>query len=219
MTMETNKNIEQLLEMLDHPESYSEQEIMDIINRDDETREAYRQLVRAQSASRYARSADQPVDVDEAWQQFEQRHYTPARSHSPWLKMVATLVGIMLMSGIAWAAVYTVRQAKADKTETKPKTEKVTTQPTEGVNAETVTDTIATAAIEPIVFDNVPLDEMLAEIAAYYDVTVEFQNEEARQLRFHFVWNKRDGLEKVLEDMSYFESVDIKQVDNRLIVQ
>ena len=40
--METNKNIDRLLAMLDHPEHYREQEIMDTVNRDDETREFYR---------------------------------------------------------------------------------------------------------------------------------------------------------------------------------
>ena len=50
-------------------------------------------------------------------------------------------------------------------------------------------------------------------------MTVEFQNDDAHNLRFHFVWNKGDGLEKVLEDMSHFESVTIEQTDNRLIVQ
>ena len=38
--METiNDNIRQLLEMLDNPEAYTEQEIQDIINRDEDTRE------------------------------------------------------------------------------------------------------------------------------------------------------------------------------------
>ena len=40
--METNPNIIRLLEMLESPEAYSEQEIRDIINKDEETREAYR---------------------------------------------------------------------------------------------------------------------------------------------------------------------------------
>ena len=32
--METNNNIDRLLAMLDHPERYSEQEIMDTVNHD-----------------------------------------------------------------------------------------------------------------------------------------------------------------------------------------
>ena len=43
----TSENIRQLLEMLDNPDAYTEQEIHDIINRDDDTREAYRLMVEA----------------------------------------------------------------------------------------------------------------------------------------------------------------------------
>ena len=64
--METNNdNIRQLLEMLDNPEAYTEQEIQDIINRDGDTRETYRMMVEAKRSSRQ-RQADKPVDIDAA---------------------------------------------------------------------------------------------------------------------------------------------------------
>ena len=63
----TNENIRQLLEMLDHPEKDTEQEIHDIINRDEDTRETYRLLVESMRSSRN-RQDETPVDVDDAWQ-------------------------------------------------------------------------------------------------------------------------------------------------------
>ena len=76
----TNENIRQLLEMLDHPEAYTEQEIHDIINRDEDTRETYRLMVEAKRSSRN-RHDDTPVDVDDAWQRFakKQKSRTPAQ--------------------------------------------------------------------------------------------------------------------------------------------
>ena len=132
------------------------------------------------------------------------------------------MLGVLMMSGIAWATVYTVRHFTAtDKS--KQTTEKVATPPQTEADAVGprlgVADTSTVKSDEPVVFDNTPLEQMLGEIATHYDMTVEFQNEAARNLRFHFVWNKGDGLEKVLEDMSHFESVTIEQTDNRLIVQ
>ena len=56
----TSENIRQLLEMLDNPEAYTEQEIQDIINRDEDTRETYRMMVEAKRSSRL-RQADKPV--------------------------------------------------------------------------------------------------------------------------------------------------------------
>lgn len=219
--METNNNIDRLLEMLDKPERYSEQEIQDAVSHDDETREFYRQLTQVARARRSQRSHSLPVDVDVAWKRFEQTHLVPQHRGRLWLRVAATMLGVLLMSGIAWATIYTVRHITATDT-SKPKTENVTT-PVAGeateISAETaVADTTAVQDMEPVVFDNTSLEQMLGEMATYYGLTVEFQNQEARSLRFHFVWNKSEGLDKVLDDMSHFESVTIEQTGNQLIV-
>ncbi len=220
--METSNNIDRLLEMLDHPERYSEQEIMDTVNHDDETREFYRSLTQAARARRSQRSHSLPVDVDKAWEQFEQAHLVAPKHGRLWQRVAATVIGVLMMSGIAWATVYTVRHFTSTD-QSKQKTENVATPPqTEADAVEPrlgVADTSTVESDEPVVFDNAPLEQLLDEIATYYGMTVEFQNEDARNLRFHFVWNKGDGLEKVLEDMSHFESVTIEQTGNRLIVQ
>ena len=219
--METNNNIDRLLEMLDHPERYSEQEIMDTVNHDDETREFYRSLTQAARARRSQRSLSLPVDVDKAWEQFEQTHLATQKHERLWQRVAATVLGVLIMSGIAWATVYTVRHFTATD-RPKQTTEKVATPPQTEAEAGSNLDVADTSVVEndePVVFDNTSLEQMLGEIAAYYGMTVEIQNEDTRNLRFHFVWNKGDGLEKVLEDMSHFESVTIEQTGNRLIVQ
>ena len=68
----TNENIRQLLEMLDNPDAYTEQEIQDIINRDEDTRETYRLMVESKRSSRHHQH-QKSVDVDAAWQRFDQR--------------------------------------------------------------------------------------------------------------------------------------------------
>ena len=83
----TNENIRQLLEMLDHPEAYTEQEIHDIINHDEDTRETYRLMVEAKRGSR-SRHDDTPVDVDAAWQRFNQR-LQPKQQGQGWMKIAA----------------------------------------------------------------------------------------------------------------------------------
>lgn len=215
--METNNNIDRLLEMLDHPEAFSEQEIMDIINCDEATRETYRQLVKVNRARNLQNSVHHPVDVDAAWQQFERKHLAQPKRDRRWLRIAAAIAGIMLMTGIAWAAVHTL--SHKDKTQA----ETAVTAPAEDdaivTDEPAVSDTTAEAMVVPIVFDNVPLDEMLVEIAAYYGMTVDVQNDEVRDLRFHYVWNKDDGLSKVLRDLNHFNSVNIEQKEDRLIVQ
>ena len=82
------------------------------------------------------------------------------------------------------------------------------------------TDTIAPrATMEPVVFDNVPLEEMLPEIAAHYDATVNFGNEKARQLRFRFVWNPKQDIGQVVSDLNQFESLTVTLKDNQISVE
>ena len=210
----TSENICQLLEMLDNPEAYTEQEIQDIINRDEDTRETYRMMVEAKRSSRL-RLADQPVDVDAAWQKFNEIHQSKSHGFG-WIKIAASFVGVLLVSGIAFAAIQIVRYTQQNT----PKTEEVINTPNPA-NV-TPTDTLTTdtiAAPQPIIYDNIPLEKMLPEIAAHYDAKVTFVNDEARQLRFRFVWNPQKGIEQVISDLNQFERLNVTLKDNQITVE
>ena len=210
----TSENIRQLLEMLDNPEAYTEQEIQDIINRDEDTRETYRMMVEAKRSSRQ-RQADKPVDVDAAWQKFNQK-VQPKQHSFGWIKIAASFVGVLLVSGIAFAAIQIVRYAQQNT----PKTEEVinTTKPANVTPTDTLTtDTITVP--HPIIYDNIPLEKMLPEIAAHYDANVTFVNDEARQLRFRFVWNPQKGIDQVVSDLNQFERLTVTLKDNQITVE
>ena len=210
----TSENIRQLLEMLDNPEAYTEQEIQDIINRDEDTRETYRMMVEAKRSSRQ-RQADKPVDVDAAWQKFNQI-IQPQQHSFDWMKIAASFVGVLLVSGIAFAAIQIVRYTQQHT----PKTEEVINTPKSAnvTPADTLTtDTIATP--QPIIYDNIPLEKMLPEIAAHYDAKVTFVNDEARQLRFYFMWHPQKGIDKVVSDLNQFERLNVTLNDNQITVK
>lgn len=210
----TSENIRQLLEMLDNPEAYTEQEIQDIINRDENTRETYRMMVEAKRSSRQ-RQADKPVDVDAAWQKFNQK-VQPKQHSFGWIKIAASFVGVLLVSGIAFAAIQIVRYAQQHT----PKTEEVinTPKPANVTPTDTLTtDTIATP--QSIIYDNIPLEKMLPEIAAHYDANVTFVNDEAPQLRFRFVWNPQKGIDQVVSDLNQFERLTVTLKDNQITVE
>ena len=209
----TSENIRQLLEMLDNPDAYTEQEIQDIINRDEDTRETYRLMVEAKRSSRH-RQANKPVDVDTAWQKFNQIHQ-PKR-HG-WMKIAASFISILLVSGIALAAIHFVRQSqKAEATEQEDTT--AVANPSVITHHSSLQgDTIA--APQPVIFDNIPLEKMLPEIAAHYDVKVTFDNEEVRQLRFRFVWNPQQGIDQVVSDLNQFERLTVTLKDKEITVE
>ena len=181
----TNENIRQLMEMLDNPDAYTEQQIQNIINHDEDTRETYRLMVEAKRSSRH-RQNKKPVDVDAAWQRFNQKSQ-PKQSRSNWMKIAASFIGVLLVSGIAFAAIHIVRQYQKQET---PQTE---------------------------IAENV-LEKMLPEIAAHYDVKVVFANDEARGLRFHFVWNPQQGIDQVISDLNQFERLNATLKDNQITV-
>lgn len=213
--METiNDNIRQLLEMLDNPEAYTEQEIQDIINRDEDTRETYRMMAEAKRSS-LQHQANKPIDVDAAWQKFNQK-IQPQQHSFGWMKIAASFIGVLLVSGIAFAAIQIVRYTQQHT----PKTEEVINTPKSAnvTPADTLTtDTIATP--QPIIYDNIPLEKMLPEIAAHYDAKVTFVNDEARQLRFYFMWHPQKGIEKVVSDLNQFERLNITLNDNQITVK
>ena len=218
----TNENIRQLLEMLDHPEAYTEQEIHDIINRDEDTRETYRLMVEAKRSSRN-RQDETPVDVDAAWQRFHQR-LQPKQRGRGWMKIAASFIGVLLVSGIAFAAIHIVRHYVGGDMPTPPQETQIVEANQQVALDDTVkvatTDTIAPkATMEPVVFDNVPLEEMLPKIAAHYEATVTFANEKARQLRFRFVWNPQQDIDQVVSDLKQFESLTVTLKDNQITVE
>ena len=102
----TNDNISRLLEMLDNPSAFTEQEIRDIINSDDEAREAYRLMVAAKQGYRHMQS-NQAIDAEASWQRFEQEHM-PRQRRFDWMKIAASFIGILLITGVAFAAVHLI---------------------------------------------------------------------------------------------------------------
>ena len=210
----TSENIRQLLEMLDNPEAYTEQRIQDIINRDEDTRETYRMIVEAKRSSRQ-RQANKPVDVDAAWKKFNQNKQPKQQSYN-WMKIVASFIGVLLVSGIAFAAIQIVRYAQQHT----PKTEEVinTTKPAITTPSDTLT-TDTTAVSQPVIYDNIPLEKMLSEISAHYDAKVTFVNDEARGLRFRFVWDPQKGIDQVVSDLNQFERLTVTLKDDVITVE
>ena len=210
----TNENIRQLLEMLDNPDAYTEQEIQDIINRDEDTRETYHLMVNAKRSSRH-RQYQKPVDVDAAWQRFNQK-LQPKQQGFGWIKIAASFIGVLLVSGIAFAAIHIVRQYQKQETLKTEITENVTTPATTSPADTLTSDTIT---VQPIIYDNIPLEKMLPEIAAHYDAKVIFANDEVRQLRFRFVWNPQQGIDQVISDLNQFERLTVTRKDNQITVE
>ena len=143
-------------------------------------------------------------------------------------RAAAVFIGILLTAGFAFAAIHIVRQYAGANLQSPSQEMPVSNPPQQKTPATAIpTDTAmtdtATMAVtvtpEPVVFDNVRLDEILPQIATHYQAEVTFKSEATRQLRFHFVWRREDGLEHAIEKLNRFESLLIRLEDSKIIVE
>ena len=238
---EMQQRIEWLLELQEHPEQLTDEQFLDEpsgkaerqqILADDEMRQLVQQIGFAKRAFKHDELKNDTPDVDAEWEKFAASHAESLDAldenkaqhnfqfsifNFQFNKVAASFIGVLLASGIAFAAIQVVRNISTPKPQL-PSTEQVIdTKPVTSLPADTVkTDTIST---EPYVFNNVPLDSMLTAIAVAHNMQVEFENESARELRFHFVWKREDSLDRVVEKLNTFEAVNIGMEDKTLVVR
>ena len=207
--MEQNDKIRLLLDMHEHPESYTDEQLASML--DDEM------LERLATAKRAMTDIPEP-DVDAEWQRFEQEHFAPAHNRR-WLKVAAMIAGVLMLSAFTYAAIQAVRAHQPEIQQ--PMTEQVektdapvaTSSSTEAAGI----DSVSTG--QPVTFDNVALETIVGDIAARHQMQVEFRNEDARALRFYFVWQPDEDLDAALERLNLFESVNISKEGNTIVVE
>ena len=214
--MKTNNDNKQLYrDMQEAPDKYSDQEIESMMD-----------------------DLDQVPDVDKAWQQFESEELRvkseefatalpTMRFHSLFRKMAASFVGLLLVSGVAFAAIHIVRQYQKPEVPLAADTMAEANSSLFTLNSSLPADTI----VKPgsVVFDNVTLDSIVKVIAAFHHLDMDLQNErqrvgasagmQASQLRFYFVWNQEESLQEVIEKLNMFEHVNMAVENGKLIVR
>lgn len=226
--MTEEQRIEWLLELQEHPEQLTDEQLQQILA-DDEMRQLVKQLGFAKRAFKHDALKNDTPDVEGEWEKFaashaeeldaldEDEHKSRFVLRLTTHKIAASFIGVLLASGIAFAAIQVVRNISTTKpqlytTEQTTDIEPVTSLPADTVKADTI-------PIEPYIFNNAPLDSMLTTIATAHGVDVEFENDAARQLRFHFVWKREDSLTRVVEKLNTFEAVNIGMEDKTLVVR
>lgn len=248
--MTEEKRIEWLLELQEHPEQLTDEQLQQILA-DDEMRQLVQQLGFAKRAFKHDALKNDTPDVEGEWEKFAASHSEELEildegEYKPRLcaylaprKIAASFIGVLLASGIAFAAIQVVRNINTPKPQ-QPTTEQTTIEPVTSLPTDTLwfrqdsksqstiepvtslpADTVKadTIPVEPYIFNNVPLDSMLTAIAAAHGISVEFENEAVRQLRFHFVWKREDSLMRVVEKLNTFEAVNIGMEDKTLVVR
>ena len=184
------KDIEDLLRMTERPQDYTDEELQQLMS-DPDTRAYYELMVKAEEG-------------------FTQRNTKRDKARRLW-KIAAMFVGIILLSGLTFAAVHLMR---SQKTEVRSQeTEAVTTSQPSTLNSQLPeSDTIRT-------FENAELQQILSELADHYHLEVDYRNEQARHVRLYTKWNTAAPLSQIVERLNNFEKVNIRQTNKQSIAE
>lgn len=234
---------EKILDIIDHQEKYSDEEIREILQ-DEECRKLYQTMVEVDSAllqqnlNTQASISHSPDDalssnsslgnsspnIDEEWEKFSQKHQLQEVSHpiTSWRKLAASIAGFVLISGIAFAAIHTYIKRSQEPTQVTADTHPEVIK-SDSAKQVTAKDSLThpkpeKPAIHKI-FENVAFEQMISEIASYYDLQVKFENNEDKTLRLYYEWNSHSSIENIVKELNQFENVNIELQQNELIVK
>ncbi len=212
-----NKDEKRLMffDMQEHPEKYTDEQIERLLA-DEEVKDFLRDLAMARMAGKKA--TPKKVDVDKAWNEFATGSYRNR------MKIAASVVGIIFLSGVAFAAVQNgwFKFSTSDKAvEDKTATEQIVNSKqlaNDSLKAMT-TEPKDLLDMKPVVFDNAELGTILTQMADFYHVKVEYVNANTQHVRLFFNWNKTKTLEQNLELLNAFDRIQIEYVEGTLMVK
>lgn len=214
--MEKNEKIQMLLDMQEHPENYSEQELKTML-KDPEVRELMEATALLKQAMIWENSRKSTVNVDAEWQRFAGQHIADSKPRRGWMKVAAVFLGVLFVSGITFAAIHIVRMVNSQKSQTVQTEQSMTAKASTTIPADTVkTDTIAPKIIR---YDEATLQKILTDMGEYYRLRVELRNEDVKTLRLFFQWNQRQEASKVLEQLNTFERIHLVLNDSTIIAE
>lgn len=234
---------EKILDIIDHQEKYSDEEIREILQ-DEECRKLYQTMLEVDSAllqqnlNTQASISHSPDDalssnsslgnsspnIDEEWEKFSQKHQLQEVSHpiTSWRKLAASIAGFVLISGIAFAAIHTYIKRSQETTQVTADTHPEVIK-SDSAKQVTAKDSLTHPKPEkPAIhktFENVAFEQMISEIASYYDLQVKFENNEDKTLRLYYEWNSHSSIEDIVKELNQFENVNIELQQNELIVK
>ena len=158
--------------------------------------------------------------IDEEWTKFEAEHFRSERSdvrgkRIPFLKIAAMIMGVLMLSGIAYATIYIISSNSQ-------KAQEEQTIATANSQLSTLNSQLAeqdSTQHKPIVYENAKLEVILDDIATFYQVEPVYKKEETKHIRLYFTWDKKQDLDNIIDTFNKFERIHITRYNKILIVE
>ena len=198
-----------LLQMMEQPHRYRAEEWQEILS-DDECRELYTLMSMTQSAVDAARADKDVTDemIDGEWQRL-----SSVQSSFQLRKFAAMFVGILMLSGIAFAAIHIISHSDSHKEK-----DNVAVSNVSPLTQQAPLPQDTTAAPQPKLYDNVPLGEIFEELSSYYQIIAVYRNDATRQIRLFYQWKPDYTIEKVVDMLNNFEWLQLELKNDTLYV-
>ena len=175
----------------------------------------------ALEAQRYDRNAD-GATVEREWERLADEHPHAATAVRPvWRRVGAAAAIIVIFAGIVVAAVQTrgfglLHEEHPGRHEAgRPA---VTMASPSSEDVADGQETLPSLQDESHLYDNVPLEQILDDMAARYSVQVEWQSSKARSLRLYYRWEPSYSIDKVVDMLNSFQAFTIQHTDGKLII-
>ena len=192
-----------LFRMMDNPGQYTDEQWREILA-DSECASLYEMMCKTRSALD-AEQVDQEFTaemVDQEWERFAAAHHAPAAKPFEWRKIAA-------------AAIYS-HFTHTPQTETientTPNVNPQVTDRTEGA-----VDAVADKP-QAHLYDDVPLEQIINDLAAHYNVQPQWHGDEVRSLRLYYKWEPNFTLTEVVEMLNNFEAFSVKLDGDQLVI-
>lgn len=227
MKKEDNNKLERLLKMHEQAEQLSDEDIQKVLDDADDAADlnTLSDIKRAMATKRTDISDD---EIDRQWETFEAKHSMLWQRESrrmgwSWMKIAAMFVGVMMIVGVAFAAIKVIvghRQEaslKAEKTLTANKQSPVST-----VNTVALSDSIDSAATDSaniVRFDDVELQTILNAVAQHHGLKLQYENEQSKHIRMFFKWNKQADIASIVQMLNSYDRISIELDGNVLIIK
>lgn len=204
-----------LFRMMDDPGQYTDEQWREVLA-DSECASLYEMMCKTRRTldAEHAEEEFTAETVDQEWERFAAAHVVRTVKPFDWRKTAAA-VFVLAIFGIAAAAIYShfVHIPQTETIEnTAPNINPQVTDRTEGA-VDAVSD-----KQQSHLYDDVPLEQIINDLATHYNVQPQWHGDEVRTLRLYYKWEPDFTLDEVVEMLNNFEAFSVKLDGNQLVI-
>ena len=201
--MDRDEKMKMLLDMQEHPEHYSEQELEQMLHDTEaqELMEATALLKRAMKHDEFTMSGQ---EIAGEWQRFAATHFAHQAPRRGWLKVAASFIGILLIAGLSFAFYRTMDNRQ---------------QTTDDGQRTSDNRQCSMAGDSLVRFVDVRLDSMLTVVGKHYGKVAYFRDDASRAIKLITKWNPADSLAAFIEHLNMFDYLHLTLEGDTIFVE